>query len=184
MNTTPDKVVLYPSSVLTKKAREITMDEIDSGDIAILAQNMRELMTRANGVGIAAPQIGEAIRMTVIDAADGSGFHVLVNPKIISSSKLTTVAEEGCLSLPGIYGAVKRKRKVTVEYLDEHGNKKTLKAHPFLSRVIQHELDHLDGILFTSKLERPLDNDAQARLDEWEQGKKPLISVPYPYTYL
>lgn len=110
-----------------------------------LLDNMAETMYEANGIGIAAPQVGEAVRMVVIDIGDG--LIELVNPKITFREGSETDSE-GCLSVPGIFGEVERAAKVKVEFLDRRGKRKHITAKGLLARCIQHELDHLEGVLF------------------------------------
>lgn len=110
-----------------------------------LLDDMAETMYEANGIGIAAPQVGEAMRMVVIDIGDG--LIELVNPKITFREGSETDSE-GCLSVPGIFGEVERASKVKVEFLDRRGKRKHITAKGLLARCIQHELDHLEGVLF------------------------------------
>ena len=110
-----------------------------------LLDDMAETMYEANGIGIAAPQVGEALRMVVIDIGDG--IIELVNPKITFREGSETDSE-GCLSVPGIFGEVERSAKVKVEFLDRRGKRKHITAKGLLARCIQHELDHLNGVLF------------------------------------
>ena len=110
-----------------------------------LLDNMAETMYEANGIGIAAPQVGEAVRMVVIDIGDG--LIELVNPKITFREGSETDSE-GCLSVPGIFGEVECASKVKVEFLDRRGKRKHITAKGLLARCIQHELDHLEGVLF------------------------------------
>ena len=110
-----------------------------------LLDDMAETMYEANGIGIAAPQVGESLRMVVIDIGDG--LIELVNPKITFREGIETDSE-GCLSVPGIFGEVERAAKVKVEFLDRRGKRKHITAKGLLARCIQHELDHLEGVLF------------------------------------
>lgn len=180
--TQVNSIVIYPHSQLRKKARIVSVEEIISDKMKMITKNMIDLMYRAKGVGLAAPQVDLPYRLTVIDAGDGYGPRVLFNPVIISKSHRTAVAEEGCLSLPMVFGDVKRFRTVTVEYYDTEGKKQTIKAPVFLSRVLQHEIDHLDGILFIDKLEGEIKSGKEL-LDSWNQNKKPLLDITYPYRY-
>jgi peptide deformylase len=131
--------------LLRKKSREV---KEFNDRIKILVQDMIETMYHANGVGLAAPQIGILRRLAVIDVGDGP--IVLINPKIISKEG-SQIDEEGCLSVPGIQGMVERPMKVKVEAFNENGDKFLLEGEELLARAICHELDHLDGILFTDK---------------------------------
>jgi peptide deformylase len=112
-----------------------------------LMDNMAETMYAANGVGLAAPQIGQSIRLVVIDVEDENGLLTMVNPEIIKKEG-NIVDQEGCLSVPNVFGDVERAEKVTVEFLNRWGKKKRLTASGLLARCIQHELDHLEGVLF------------------------------------
>lgn len=111
-----------------------------------LLDNMAETMYAGDGVGIAAPQIGETIRACVVDV-DKKTRYDLINP-VITLREGTAVANEGCLSCPELFGDVERAEKIRVEYTNRFGKKKTLDADGLLARCIQHEIDHLDGKLF------------------------------------
>ena len=116
---------------------------------------MIEACRKANGIGLAAPQIGKSIRFCIINLEHlGLAPFALVNPKVTKKSWKKVEMEEGCLSIPGVFGIVKRPQKITVEAQNLDGEKHKFKAEGLLSRVIQHEIDHLDGILFTSKILR------------------------------
>lgn len=113
-----------------------------------LLDDMAETMYQANGVGLAAPQIGETIRMVVIDVGDG--LIELINPEIVEHEGRQTDTE-GCLSVPEIFGEVDRYQKVVVEGLNRRGKKQRIVGEGLLAVALQHELDHLDGILFIEK---------------------------------
>ncbi|MCF8564426.1 peptide deformylase [Alicyclobacillus tolerans] len=115
-----------------------------------LLDDMAETMYDADGIGLAAVQVGVAKRIIVVDV--GSGLYELVNPEIVEKSGGTQVASEGCLSLPGIRGDVPRSVNVTVRGLNRQGEEVEIKASDLLARAFQHEIDHLDGILFTDYL--------------------------------
>lgn len=110
-----------------------------------LLDDMAETMYKSNGIGLAAPQIGRAIRVVVIDV--GEGLIEMINP-LITHREGKVIDSEGCLSVPNIFGDVERAEKVTVEFTNRFGKRKKLKAEQLLARCIQHELDHLDGVLF------------------------------------
>ena len=110
-----------------------------------LLNDMAETMYKSNGIGLAAPQIGKPIRVVVIDI--GEGLIELINP-MITSREGKVIDSEGCLSVPNIFGDVERAEKVTVEYTNRFGKRKKIKAEGLMARCVQHELDHLDGILF------------------------------------
>ena len=149
-------ITLYPNPVLKEVATEIK--EVDS-EIKQLLDDMAETMYDAPGIGLAAPQIGKSIRAIVVDVGvseDGTGERVLyklVNPKIIESSG-TMLGEEGCLSIPDVREVVERAETITVEALNENGEKITIEATELLAVCLQHEIDHLDGVLFIDKLSR------------------------------
>jgi len=131
--------------VLRKKSepvREITKKT------AKLIRDMEETMILFKGVGLAAPQIGVNERIILI-TIDGKKILAMINPDITDVSEDTAVAEEGCLSLPGEWGKIRRPKEVTVEFMTPKGNKTVMKFKDFEAREIQHEVDHLDGILFT-----------------------------------
>ncbi len=117
-----------------------------NGKLRTLLDDMAETMYKYDGIGLAAPQIGHSIRAVVIDIGNGKLLE-LINPVIISKEG-SCMDSEGCLSVPGIFGDVERAEKVTVEYTTRYGKRRNLEADALLARCIQHELDHLDGILF------------------------------------
>lgn len=141
--------------ILAKKSKEI--DVIDD-KIKQLAQDMLDTMYKNDGIGLAACQVGMLKRMIVYDIryieedAKKEG-HVLINPKITSRSKSMIEVEEGCLSFPDIYKNVQRHEKITVEYTDLDGKNKKINAKDIEAVVLQHEIDHLDGIVFLDRYE-------------------------------
>lgn len=155
----------YPDPALTQVAKEVEPHEFNE-DLKLLCKNMLYTMYDALGIGLAAPQIGLSKRIFVIDVdynreetEEGSDeYHlsdfnprVLINPKIIGKDGETTY-QEGCLSLPGIYEDVKRFERIQVEYQNTDGEKQVLNADGLLAICIQHENDHLDGIVFIDRL--------------------------------
>ncbi len=131
--------------ILRKKCRRV--ENIDD-KILTLLDDMADTMYEANGVGLAAPQIGVLKRIAVIDTGDG--LIELINPEIIEKSGSQT-ADEGCLSVPGKYGKVERPQKVTVRATDRFGEEFELCGEELLARAICHETDHLDGVVFVDK---------------------------------
>lgn len=142
------RVITYDDSILKHKSENVV--DVDENIIATV-EEMFETMYFSNGIGLAAVQVGILKRIIVVDVPK-FGRHALINPVIIDSSLETSVYEEGCLSLPGIAGEVERPKKIEIKYLDLKGKEKTLKADGLLATCIQHEIDHLDGILFIDKL--------------------------------
>ncbi len=139
------KIVKYPDSVLRKKCKEV--EEI-TPEVKKLIEDMAKTMGKNNGVGLAAPQVGILKRIIVFETPDGpKGF---INPKILKKQKETEIMEEGCLSFPGLFLKIKRAKEIEIEALDENGGK--IKVQGFLARVLQHEIDHLDGILFIDRI--------------------------------
>ena len=136
--------------ILRKKSLKIK--EVNN-DIRKLAKDMMEIMIKNNGVGLSACQVGKNIRMFVVPK-ELSKKYVFINPEISTISKKTDIMEEGCLSLPGAYLPVKRAVSLKIKVLDENGREFKLRAKGLLARVIQHENDHLNGILITDKYEK------------------------------
>ena len=130
--------------ILRKKCRVV--DDINDR-IKVLVEDMIETMYENNGVGLAAPQVGILKKVFVVDVMDGEGARIFINPEIIEMSGEQT-DEEGCLSLPGRHKPVKRANKIKVKALNIHGEEFELEAEGFLARAIQHENDHLYGVLF------------------------------------
>ncbi|MFA6082298.1 MAG: methionyl-tRNA formyltransferase [Patescibacteria group bacterium] len=149
------KLVYAPSPILNRKA--ISVPKI-TPDLVKLANNMLETMVDGNGIGLAAPQVNQNVRLIVVgnspekEGEDYIPTTILFNPKITKFSSEKEFATEGCLSIPGITGVVERSKSITVEFLDVDGNKQTLNASDLYARVIQHEVDHLEGVLFTDRL--------------------------------
>ena len=138
------EIVKAGDPVLKQKAVEIK--KVDK-KTRILLDNMAQTMYSADGVGLAAPQVGQSIRCVVIDVGDDNGLLELINP-VITEREGTAIDSEGCLSVPNVFGDVERAAKVVVEYTNRWNKQKRLAAGGLLARCIQHELDHLEGILF------------------------------------
>jgi len=131
---------------------------------------MIEACREANGIGLAAPQIGKSIRLCIINLENvGLEPFALINPKIVKKSWKKNEMEEGCLSIPGVFGIVKRPAKIKVKAQNLNGEEKTFDADGLLARVIQHEVDHLDGILFTSKIIRKTLRESHKKHKENEE---------------
>jgi peptide deformylase len=141
-------IIEYPNPILKKKAEII--EDPKSPEIKELVLDMIETMeANGNALGLAAPQVGKSVRLCII-ILDGKKY-ILINPEIKSKSLRKEVMEEGCLSFPGEYLLIKRNKKVKVEALDRHGKKIEVKAEGMLARAFQHEIDHLNGVLFIDR---------------------------------
>jgi len=155
------KIVTLPNPVLKRKAR--TVNKFDK-DLQILLNDMVETMRDAPGVGLAAPQIGLSERIIVVEyyeheedeAKEDAPRKVwaVLNPEILKASEETLLGVEGCLSIPGLVGEVERHASVQVKGLNRHGKPMKIKAQGWLARIFQHEIDHLNGILFTERATR------------------------------
>jgi len=146
------KIRTYPDDALRQRAEPV--EDPLAPEIQALIDDMVETMIAAPGVGLAAPQVGVSRRLCVIDTSVGEEpdrLHVLINPEILESSGSET-AEEGCLSVPGFFTPVKRAGKVRVGFTDREGRRREMEAEGLLARAVQHELDHLDGVLFIDRI--------------------------------
>ena len=160
--------------VLRKPAEEIS----DFGeDVEALARDMLETMYKASGIGLAGPQIGVSERIIVVDLngseEDTEGPVVLVNPRVVEASRKTDRAPEGCLSIPGMEEVVERPATVTVEGMTPSGQAVTYEAQGLFSRALQHEIDHLDGVLFIDRL-TPLKRKLALR--KWRKAQEEVES--------
>ena len=131
--------------VLKEKAKPVAKI---TKTVRSLLDNMVQTMQEADGVGLAAPQVGVSLRVVVIDV--GEGLIELINPEIVASEGCET-GTEGCLSIPGMYGDVERFTAVTVQGIDRHGASITVQGSGLLARALQHEIDHLEGVLFVER---------------------------------
>ena len=151
------EIVLIPDAVLHRKARKIT--EINQ-QTQVLIDDMIETLRKAPGVGLAAPQVGISERLIVVEYGDDEDedaplkLYVVINPEIIKTSTEMIKDVEACLSVPGMAGTVERYEAVVVKGLNRHGQPVRIKAEGWLARIFQHEIDHLDGIVFTDKAEK------------------------------
>ncbi len=142
-------VKIYPCPVLLEPTRELTIPELRTDQIQQLILDMTETMKAKDGVGLAAPQVGRSLKLVIITTADGN--LALINPKILRRSWKKETTEEGCLSIPKVFGLVKRSRQIKLVALDKNGKKIKLRAIGYLARVIQHEIDHINGVLFIDR---------------------------------
>ena len=142
-------IIKNPSPLLREKSEEIDLKKIKVNELKELCADMIKTMKENDGVGLAAPQVGKSIRLITINTKDEP--KIMINPKITGKSWAKEWNEEGCLSVPGVYGKVRRNKKINCIYFDKGGQKTKIQAEGLLSFVIQHEIDHLDGILFIDK---------------------------------
>jgi len=155
---TIQKIITLPNPVLRRKARKVTRFE---AGFQKLVDEMIETMREAPGVGLAAPQVGASDRLIVVeypvndDQEDApKKLFIVANPQIIQTGEETEMGIEGCLSIPGLHGEVERALTVTVKGQNRHGQPVRIKAKGWLARIFQHEIDHLDGIVFTDRAVR------------------------------
>ena len=176
-------IIAYGANVLKTKAVNITSD---FPDLKTLIDNMWETMYNANGVGIAAPQIGKSIRLFVVDAAPFSKDDeisddeistlkdfkkVFINPIMIEETGREWDFKEGCLSIPNIREDITRKEKITIKYYDESFKEIELTLEGLAARIVQHEYDHLEGVLFTDKLSSLKKKLIRGKLNDISCGK-------------
>lgn len=163
-------IVKYPNEVLEKECSQVTVFDKELG---ILLDDMYETMIEADGVGIAAPQVGVASRVAIVDFGEGQDPIEMVNPELVLYEGAETDIE-GCLSFPGIFGEVERPDHVKIKAQERDGSWYELEAEGYEARAILHELDHLDGILFTSKISKYI---TQEELDEMLKAQEEEESV-------
>jgi peptide deformylase len=151
------EIITLPDKILRGKARRVT----DFGpDLQLLIDDMVETMREAPGVGLAAPQVNIPLRVIVVEFGDEEDetvpakLYMVVNPEITRESDKLVIGVEGCLSIPGVVGDVERNETVTVKGLDRNGRSIKIKAGGWLARIFQHEIDHLNGILFVDRASR------------------------------
>lgn len=185
-------IVAYGSPVLKKKASDISKDypKLDE-----LIDNMFETMYNANGVGLAAPQIGLSIRLFIVDAKPFSQDEslseeevkelenfkrVFINPKIIEENGIEWDFNEGCLSIPDVHEDIFRKPEIQIEYYDENFKKHTESLSGLPARVVQHEYDHIEGVLFTDRISNLKKRLIKSKLTNITKGK---VDVGYKMKY-
>ena len=178
------KIVQAGDPVLRKQSRPLTKDEISSPSIQLLIDLMRNTMREAPGVGLAAPQIGKSLQLAVIEdrvdylarlSADELAetqraaipFHVIINPKLTVLDKSSAQFFEGCLSVTGYQAIVDRALSVRVECLNERGEETTIKAQGWYARILQHEIDHLNGTLYIDRMKTRTLSNAENMTKFW-----------------
>ncbi|HBU99146.1 peptide deformylase [Thalassospira lucentensis] len=166
------EILIVPDPRLKKECEPVT--EVND-EIRQLLSDMLETMYAAPGIGLAAPQIGVMKRVVVMDVSDDKDKPEplkLINPEIIWESEDTSIYQEGCLSIPDQYADVERPIEVGVRYLDENGKEQEIEADGLLSTCIQHEVDHLDGVLFTDYLSALKRNMILKKVQKLQKTKK------------
>ena len=172
---TVQKILTEPDPILRKKSSPIA--NVDN-DLRKMLKNMLETMYKAPGIGLAAIQVGILKRAVVIDVSkedEKKNPLFLINPEIIYRSNETSIYEEGCLSLPGQYAEIERPSKCQVKYIDFDGKARELKAEGLLSTCIQHEIDHLDGVLFIDYLSKLKKTMIIKKLSKQKQSLERLV---------
>lgn len=161
------EIQIYGRPVLSQKAEPV---ETITPELLEILDEMTEIMKKSRGVGLAAPQVGISERFFIMNPSNK--IVKVINPEIISYGNSFSEMEEGCLSIPGIYKKVRRPRRISVQYTNEHGDivKEELKDYP--ARVFQHEYDHLDGILFVDRLTPVSKKIIAKKLDELKGTEK------------
>jgi peptide deformylase len=172
--TTADRlpILIAPNQILKARARPVKPADADV--VRALIPRMFATMYNAPGIGLAAPQVSASLRLVVIDRVpnDKKQPHSLINPEVVAASEELAVREEGCLSLPGQYADVSRPARVKVRYLDETGARREMEADGLLAACLQHEIDHLDGILFVDHLSALKRNMIMRRLAKEQRLKQ------------
>tara|TARA_Y100000389_G_C17452998_1_gene516111 strand:+ start:1580 stop:2104 length:525 start_codon:yes stop_codon:yes gene_type:complete len=169
------KILIEPDPILREKSQ--SLENVDDS-LRKLMNNMLDTMYDAPGIGLAAPQIGILKRLVVIDLSKNKEKKnplFLVNPKIIFRSEEKSTYEEGCLSLPGQFAEIERPSQCEVEYIDYEGKTKNLKADGLLSTCIQHEVDHLNGILFIDYLSKLKKNMIIKKLKKQKKSLERIV---------
>jgi len=169
-------IIAYGTPVLKKKAKEISPEYLN---LKQLIDDMFDTMYEASGVGLAAPQIGKSIRLFIVDASpfadedsDAEGFRkVFINPEILEEEGVRCEFNEGCLSIPSIRENVFRQKKILIRYQDEHFNTFEEEYDGIKARIIQHEYDHVEGVLFTDHLSVIKKRLLRSKLNDIAKGK-------------
>jgi peptide deformylase len=142
-------IIITPNKILREKSKDINPEDLKKAEMNELLLNMEKTMLQEDGLGLAAPQIGKNINIFVINNKGKTLY--IINPKITKRSWAKETDQEGCLSIPNTYGDVIRHKKINITYINEKGKKQKINASNLLARIIQHEYDHLNGVLFTDK---------------------------------
>ena len=173
-------IYVYGAEVLRKKAEEANLsDPAVVEEIGQLIPKMWETMENADGVGLAAPQVGISVRILIVDGSlleedlpELKDFkRVMINPVVLNESEETIEYNEGCLSIPDVNASIERPKTIKISYFDQDFNKKEELLDNFACRMVQHELDHLDGILFTDRAAPIRKKILQSKLNNIRNGK-------------
>ncbi|MFA6587736.1 MAG: peptide deformylase [Patescibacteria group bacterium] len=143
------KIITIPNQILRAPTTLVDPFLVNQKSFKLLIEDLMDSMLSSDGIGIAATQIGSNLKVCIINTKDKP--LVLINPAIAKFSWRKAIMEEGCLSVPGVWGLVKRSKKITVQTMNDKGEQKIFEAKDMFARVIQHEIDHLNGILFIDK---------------------------------
>jgi peptide deformylase len=154
------EIAMLPDPVLRRKAKKITTFD---KDLQTLIENMIETLRKAPGVGLAAPQVSESIRLIVVEYGeededgneqDPKKLYVIANPEIVQASEEKVIGIEACLSIPGLVGDVDRHKKIVIKGLNRFAKPVKITTEGWLARIFQHEIDHLDGVVYTDRATR------------------------------
>ena len=155
------EIVKYPIKILRQRSQKVT--DIKSTEVQDFIKELKDTMLEADGLGLAANQVNKAWQILTVNHKDGP--KVFINPFIFWKNFQTSVIEEGCLSFPGVFGLVRRPKKIWLFYRDETGRLRFLKTDGLLARVLQHEVDHIRGVLFIDKIFKYTKGEKQ--VNEW-----------------
>lgn len=172
-------IYIYNSEVLRAENHEIDFETINKEEFAQFLENMQQTMENADGVGLAAPQVGKNVRVLIVDGRqltdtypELKNFHrIMINPTILEQSEDTVTYGEGCLSIPDVHCDVVRPKSLTISYYDQNFELKTESLDGFGCRMVQHEMDHLEGVLFIDKVSPIRKKMIGSKLHNMSKGK-------------
>ena len=161
-------ILTYPNEILRKPTQPVTFPL--SKEIQKLSKDMIDTVRNADGIGLAAPQVGKSVKVIVINLEkNGVPLMALYNPKVVSRGFKKVDIEEGCLSIPKVFGLVKRPKKVVIEAQNAEGEKVRFTDDGWIARVAQHEIDHIDGILIIDLIKKY--TQGEEIVSEWKKNK-------------
>ena len=143
-------ITTYPNKILRTKLKKV--ENFNTPELDKIIREMKKAMIKYDGIGLAANQVGLNMRLIIINTEEGP--QAFINPCVKKKSLLKQKFDEGCLSFPEITGWISRPKKITLEYQDENGEKKKINAQNLMATVFQHEMDHINGIIFTDKIKK------------------------------